>query len=260
MRFFLTIQILTAALGLTLSSTASASPKGPVSPSVETLWHEWYTITVSTPTGKRVPFGYYSDLAERTQGRIRFQNQMWKKEEGFINEESLGAFAQDDATLTPLFFNFRSAYRDTETVIDGTVQQNRKIGVRSRRGGQENPLIQVTLSQGAIFSSHFPVWLQRRLPTLRADRWEAFTTILEDSLEMRFKAVPGRVRLEKEDATAQRLKARRLTVHYRDQDSTWYVDAKGIPLRIEIPSQNAVVERVTEKQARSFLNDPSSSE
>jgi len=242
------------------AKSKSKSSSNSNSEPVEVLWDAWYTITVSTDSGKRIPFGYYSDRAERTQGRIRFQNQMWKKEEGFINEESLGAFAVDNEALTPLFFNFRSAYRDSETVIDGTVMEGRKLSVRAKRGGQEIPLIRLTLSKDAMFSSHFPIWLQRRSKNLKADRWVPFTSILEDNLEVKFNPVPGRVRLEKEDATGKRLKARRLTIHYRDQNSTWYVDETGVPIRIEITSQKAIVERVTEIQAKKFLEDPTQSE
>jgi hypothetical protein len=254
---------------LALAACATAPAATPVAPparepaadaKAELLWEGWYTVTVTGPTGKRLPFAYYLDRAERTQGRIRFQNQMWKKEEGFVNEESLGAFAQDDAALTPLFFNFRAAYRDTETTIDGTVGEKRSLTVRARRGGQELPLIQRTLPAGVLFSSHFPLWLHRRLPGLKPDRWTSFSTVLEDNLEARYAPVDGRVRLEREDATARRLGARRISVHYRDQDSVWYVDTKGVPLRIELTAQNATVERVTEQQARAFLADPASSE
>jgi hypothetical protein len=266
---FCLVAPLTCLLALAACSTARA-PSAPIALPVardpaadaksELLWESWYTVTVTGPTGKRISFAYYLDRAERTQGRIRFQNQIWKKEEGFVNEESLGAFAQDDAALTPLFFNFRSAYRDSETTIDGTVGEKRSLSVRARRGGQDLPLIQRTLPTGVMFSSHFPLWLHRRLAELKPDRWVSFATVLEDNLEAGYATMDGRVRLEKEDATARRLGARRITVHYRDQDSVWYVDAQGVPLRIELTAQRATVERVTEKQARAFLADPSASE
>ena len=61
------------------------------------------------------------------------------------------------------------------------------------------------------------------------------------------------VRLEKPDDFATKNSVSRLTVSYRDVKATWYVDKTGQPIRIEIPSQQLLVERVSEKQARAFF-------
>src|SRR5688572_7979786 len=82
------------------------------------LWDHWYTMTLN----KRTHYGYYNEKVEIRGDKIHFQNTLFKKEEGFINEEQLGTVATNDARLAPLYFNFHSTYRATETNIDGSTK------------------------------------------------------------------------------------------------------------------------------------------
>src|SRR5262245_52550210 len=86
------------------------------------LIDEWYTITLNQGgIGGPIRYGYYNDHLEERDGKLYFQNRVWKLEQGFVNEEQLGAMAQNDTELTPLLYNFHSNYRASETMIDGTV-------------------------------------------------------------------------------------------------------------------------------------------
>ncbi len=213
------------------------------------LWDHWYTVTLGK---SKTPYEYYNDRVEIRKGRIVFQNKAWKKEEDYINEEQLGAFAEDNDELTPLFFNFHSSYRSSETIIDGTVT-NKVLNVRIRKGSRELQPIKRSIQRKLIFSQHFPVWLGKHLSQFKPGAPHSFVTILEDNIDNAFASVSGLLRMEKPDDLAIKLQATRLSVTFQDQPSTWWVDEMGSPYRIEIPKTQTIVERSTEKAAKAFL-------
>ncbi|MBC7691374.1 MAG: hypothetical protein H7222_06355 [Methylotenera sp.] len=216
------------------------------------LWDSWYIVTLQ----KKIPYAYYHDHAEIRQGRVVFQNHFWKNEEGYINEEQVGAFAQNDANLTPLFFNFHSTYRSTELMIDGNVQDGKILTVKVRRGDKDLPVIKKNLPTKVFFSSLFQVWIGKHLAGLKAGASLPFLTVLEDNLDLGFSAVHGRMTVDKPDAYAQKTGTTRLKVEHQDKNTVWYVEPNGNPIRIEMPEQHALVERVPESVAKKFLNVP----
>ena len=90
-----------------VASTCLADDHGKV------VWDYWYTVTV-----QKIPAEIENEKVVMHGDKLQFMQHVWKKEEGYINEEQLGAFAKADPDLTPLFFNFRSTYRTTETIVD----------------------------------------------------------------------------------------------------------------------------------------------
>lgn len=215
----------------------------------QVLSDHWYTIRVG-----KDKYGYYNDRMERKQGRLFFQNRVWKLEEDFINEEQLGAFAEPNEALKPLFFNFHSTYRTTETNIDGTVNDKQQLSIRVKRGGQELPVVKKVLPTKTIFSVFFPAWLQMRAAGMKPGASLPFLTILEDNIEENFATVSGRVKMEKPDEFANQSKTRKFMVDYRGVKTLWWLDDKGIAVKIERPEQNMVVERVSEATAKKFLD------
>ncbi len=239
MKFLLTLFIATASLG----AHAAA-------PAEKVLWDTWYTVTVAN----KVHYGYYNDKATLREGKVTFQNHFWKLEEGFINEERLGALADDTADLTPVFFNFKSSYRATETNIDGAVNpKTHALNVRVLRGGKELPSIIKALPKGLFTSSLFPIWAARHLGQLKPGQAVPFLTLMEDGFEHGFETVNGTVRLEQPDDFARKTGTRKLTVKFQDRSSIWYLEASGCPVRIEMPGMHSVVERVSGDQAKQFL-------
>jgi hypothetical protein len=212
------------------------------------LWDHWYTVTV----GKADHYEYYNDHAEMKKGRVIFQNHAWKKEENFINEEQVGSFAENSPELPPLFFNFHSTYRSTETSIDGNVK-DRQLTVRVRKGETEMPLIKKGVAPKAFLSELFPVWLGYHLASFKVGQVQGFQTIIEDNLEAGFGPVSGQVRVEPADEFAKRTHTTKLLVDYQGIKSNWWVEEVGAPLRIEMPLQKIVVERVTREKAQAFL-------
>ncbi|MBU6375603.1 MAG: hypothetical protein KGQ59_06370 [Bdellovibrionales bacterium] len=219
----------------------------------EPRWDNWYTVTILPNT----PYAYYHELLQLTKGRLHFKTDMWKKEEGFINSEQLGVFSLDDAALTPLFYNFHANYRATEISIDGTAEKG-LMKVRIKRGQQELPLITRAIPSKAFFASIFPVWLQRTLNStpenIVKSATQPFIAILEDNQDSGFAAENGRFQVVPEDEYAKSTQSVRVQVDFNSQRSFWYLDKKGVPIRIEMPGQKTRIERSTEKQAKSFLN------
>ena len=185
--------------------------------------------------------------------KLQFLQHVWKKEEGYINEEQLGAFAKADPDLTPLFFNFRSTYRTTETIVDGTVKDGKSLVIKIRKAGQTLPSVTRSLPSKTFFSVFFPVWLHKVVPTLKEGAAVSFSTILEDDIEHGFESESGTVRLEKGDEYSQSSNTKKITVDYLNVRSLWYLDSQGAAVRTVMPENSAIIERVSKEKAEAFL-------
>ncbi len=211
----------------------------------------WYTVTVQP----NVRYAYYNDRLEMKGGKLFLQNRFWKQEEGYLNEEQLGAFAENTSAMTPLFFNFHSTYRTTEIKVDGTIQDGRILTVKIRKGSGDLPVIRKGVPRSAILSVFFPVWMASRLPAMKPNQTVSFYSILEDNIEMAFQSVSGSIRLEAPDAFSTKTNTFRVFVNFKDLKSTWYVERTGIPIRVEMPTQKTIIERVTKEKAEKFLDE-----
>lgn len=212
------------------------------------VWDYWYTVSVN-----KIPAEMYNEKFVMHDDKIQYMQHVWKKEEGYMNEEQLGAFSKADENLTPLFFNFRSTYRTTETVIDGTVKNGKNLVVKIRKGTDALPSVSKSVPTGTFFSVFFPVWLRKAQPTLKEGKTVSFGTILEDDVENGFSTESGLVRLEKPDDFAQSSGTKKLAVDYLNSRTYWYIDSQGSPVKTVRPDGNMVIERVSKDKAEAFL-------
>lgn len=231
-----------------LSAPCHAAQKNPPKGGDQVLRDTWYTMTLN---GK-IPYGYYNEKVELRKGRMFVQVHVWKKEEDFINEEQLGTFAENDDTLTPLFFNFHSTYRSTETTIDGTVQAG-KLSVQIKKGTQELPLVKRSIPAKTFLAQFFPVWLEKQIPILKAGKSVAFSAIVEDNLDLNFAPVHGRVKLETPDEFAKSTGTLKLSIMFHDLPSIWWIDEKGTAVRIKMTDTNTIAEKTTQEKAQNSL-------
>ncbi|MCM2323543.1 MAG: hypothetical protein NDJ90_09810 [Oligoflexia bacterium] len=230
---------------LAARSLALAAPATAPSVPDRVLRDHWYIISVGT-----IPYGYYNDRVELRKGRLFYQNHVWKREEGFLVEEQLGAYAENTAALKPLFFNFHSTYRATELTIDGTVSPSgRDLVVKARKGDRTLPVVKRGLYSKAFFSVFFPYWLGKKAPLLKPGQRESFVAIVEDQPEQALTLMDGRVKADPKEAG-------KFHVSYRGLNSFWWLDAEGIPEKIEMPQQRMHVRRVSENEAKQFLENP----
>ncbi len=228
---------------LSSPSFAAKKPEG-----TNLLWNSWYVMTI----GGKTPFGYYNDRVERKDGKIAYQNQLWKMEEGFINEERVVSFSKDDENLTPLLFNFLSTYRDTDLAIDGTFTGT-QLSVKARKNKQPLPSVQTSVNSKSFLSTLFQVWIGKHLAGMKIGKRISFVTLFEDALNTRFDGIRGAVTLEKEDDFARKTGSNKLSIELNNTKSTWYVLSSGESIRIEKPDQHLLIEKKTEAEARRFL-------
>lgn len=214
-----------------------------------TVFDAWYTIAAE----KNIPYGYYHDHLEKKGDRLYYQSHIWKKEEQFTNEEQLGLYAQDDEDLKPLIYNFRSLYRTTETIIDGTVNEKNIFKVTAKQGNKSLPAFQRSLPKKLIFSTFFPIWIQRHFTQADLGKSKSLMTIYEDSYESHFETKSGSVRLEADDDFAKANQAKKFTATIAGQKSTWYLDPKGVPLKILMHANHVMILKTTESQAKKYL-------
>jgi len=217
-------------------------------PKTDVLWDSWYTVTL---TGN-IPYGFYHDRIEKKDGKVAFKNEFWKKEEGSISEEKLVVFAEDNLELKPVLFNFQSTYKNTKIDIDGNVK-DKNIIVKARKDGKDLKPITRNLTNGTFFSSLFPVWVGKRLETLKEGKLVSFTTLLEDNLDKGYAPVSGSFRLEKNDEFAKQHQAKKIAVDYQNRKSIWYLGKNGEAIKILMKDPDATVEKTSEAIARKFL-------
>lgn len=233
-----------------VSTTASSTASSTASTTTQT-WDSWYTVSI----GGKIPYGYYHDKVDVKEGKIAFQNQYWKREEGYINEEQLIAFSENTKTLTPILFNFKSNYRGTEVVLDGTFK-NGVLSVKVRQNKKDEPKIERSQPKGAIFSSQFPIWIGKNLSSFKIGKKESFKAILEDNVQKRYQPVSGNLTLEADDETATSTHTKKLSIDYNNQKSIWYVHPTGETEKIVIkgaPGAEIIVNKVSESVARRYL-------
>jgi hypothetical protein len=229
------------------ASDAKAAPEAAASEQL--LSDSWFTVLID---GK-IRYGYYNDRVELRKGRLFFQNHYWKKEEDFLNEEQLGAYAENNEALTPLFFNYHSSYMGSETVVDGTIADGKTLTVKAKHGGSDRPGVRKILPAGTILEVFFPIWLGKRAQGLKAGQTVQFRAVFEDSIATGFATEAGKVKAEKPDEFASKSGTAKFTVEVRGLRSHWWIDSKGIPARIEMPQQKIRVDRVSKEEATSFL-------
>jgi hypothetical protein len=224
-------------------------------PSAKRIWDAWYTIEANGG----IPYGYYNDRLEKLpDGRLHYENRIWKLEEGWINEESLGAFVQDDEALTPLFFHFWSNYRSEEVQIDGTITAGKQLSVRVKQGSKELPLIQRSLPQPLLLSVFFPYYLGKQLSTLKKGIRKSFRILFEDDFSNRFAPDSGGFKVEDQDDFAKNSSTTKILIESRNQLSHWYVDSEGLPKRIVMMGSKIIVDRVASQTlAESYIRKES---
>jgi len=203
---------------------------------------------------QKTPYGYYNERVEKRDGKLFFKTETHILEENFINEEQVGAYAEDDLGFTPLFFNARSTYRGQETLIDGNVVDGKQFTAKTRIGSTESPLVRLNLPPGAIFSQFFPLWLARQVSSLKGSATKSFLALLETSKDTQFRPVHGRIKLDTPDDFATLSKTTKVSVTFNDQVTHWWLDSNGTMVKITKPDNGMVTEISTREKAEQFLS------
>ena len=248
--FVLLVSIAQAANPTTPAVPVHAAPPQvePLQAGEQLLWDYWYTATIQ----KKHKYGYYNDRVVKMSDKIRFKNQFWKMEEGFINEEQLSSIASDNENLTPILFNFRSNYRSTITNIDGTASGG-LLTIKVRQADRDLEPISKGLPSTLFTSALFPVWLGRHLAQMQPKKTLNFLTLMEDGTANNFSTVSGSATLLPSDSIASSTHTQKVEVSLSDQKTTWYVDKQGAPVKIVMPGQNLEIDRVAKEQALRFF-------
>ncbi len=230
---------------------AKPAPKAAAGTADKVLYDVWYTVTVN----KTQHYEYYNERAELRKGKLFVSNHAWKQEEDFQNEEELGEYAEPGDEVRPLFYNFHSNYRSTELTIDGTVENGHILAIRVRKGSSEQPIVKKQIASGTIFSESFPAWLGFRLTTLSQASWTQFLAIDESNTDLQFRTLQGRVKLDAPDDYAIRYKTVKITLDYDGLKSSWWVDKRGVPEKMEYPATGTLITRVTKDKAQKFFGE-----
>ncbi len=244
-------------IAIALAALVSSPARAESPPKV--LLEGWYTVSIgkdNPKTGmKAIRYGYYHDKASIEDGKVKYLNEYWKKEEGFINEEKLGTVSKNDDSLQPIFYNFRSKYRNAETNIDGLVEKGTQMTITVRKPGAQPTKRVRGLSQDTIFASQFPLWIGRRLSKMKPGKAVNFRVLLEDDQGKDFQPLNAKATLEPFDDFSRSSKTQKIKVDLDGQSTHWYVKPDGLPVRLLLPSAQIEVNLVSEKEAKNFLGE-----
>jgi hypothetical protein len=232
-------------LATLISATSIADEK-----SGKVLWDEWYGVTVGTKTH----YEYYNEKFELKDDKIFYQSDTWKKEEDYINRESLGDVSMTDDAVTPVFFNFHGTYRSTEVQIDGSLSPSHMLTVKVKKGDQDGPLIKKSISSKVFLSSFFPIWLGKHVKDLQKGKELNFLTLLEDGSDPDFQSISGSAKLMEPDDFSTQNKAVKVKVTLGENHSIWWIDSRGASIKIEMPDTKTTVEKITKARALHFLD------
>ncbi len=234
---------------LLLSSTATAD------------WDRWYLMQTDQGTTSLVTAAIQETVKTESDGRVFYQAHVWKREDGFLNEEHLGIYSKSDSSVAPLSFSFVRKYRQTEDQLDGKVDGN-KLVVTGTISGRKMPPVRKSLPKGTIFVSLFPYWLSKKTdvpdtavtaPLKKGvNKWFSFYAVAEDSVDRRFQPMSGRVRAEALDDLARATGTAKYSVEFQGQPSVWYVKPEGYPVRYTFSKTGRTVVEVPEAEARKF--------
>jgi hypothetical protein len=231
-----------AIAALLICIPAGSAPQKP-----KVLWDRWYTLTIDP----KIRYGYYNEKAESRGDTLFLQTQIWKKEEDFINQEQMGILSKAD--LTPMAYNFRSTFRSSEATLDGTIDEQRVLNVKSKNTNKQDQSLKKQLPQNVIFSSAFPLWIGKNIERLKPKAPISFQAFLEDSPQEDFRVESGVVIRQEPDALAKSMKLARLSVRFRNQDSTWWVRENGDAHQIHLPGQKLWIKEVPKDVALKYL-------
>lgn len=213
------------------------------------LWNAWYTIKIYD----NIPFSYYNETVEDRGDQIHFQQKMWKKEKDSITEEHIGLLSKNNRELTPVLFNFfRSNGPNSETIIDGTMNDKNVLHIKLRESANIKTWNR-TLPKETFLSTFFPVWVSKHWKEFKVGKKLFFKAIIEDNNAADFPVSNGWVRMEKQDNYSKKNGTEKFTINFRDASSVWWIKPTGQTMQIEMPTQNAVVDITTEEKAKSFL-------
>lgn len=232
---------------LSLVALLACIPASSAPEKSKTLWDRWYTLTIDP----KIRYGYYNEKAETRGDTLFLQTQIWKKEEDFINQEQMGILSKAD--LAPMAYNFRSTFRASETTLDGTIDDQRVLNVKSKAANKPEQALKKQLPKNVIFSSAFPLWIGKNIDRLKPKAPVSFQAFLEDSPQEDFRVESGVVTRQEPDALAKSMKLIRLSVRFRNQDSTWWVRENGDAHQIHLPAQKLWIKEVPKNVALKFL-------
>lgn len=194
------------------------------------------------------PMMKWSETLTPKDDQLRLELKIWKEEDGVINEEMEGAFAENNETLRPKFFNLSRSFQGSTLQVDGTLQ-GRELMIKVRSGGTsaDRPVSRVVVRPGMILNAFFPVWLRLHHATLDSKKGIHVQTLPEDDPQMTFRPVTARVKRSPKGG-------RVFDVDYRGLKSRWTLDEDGVPKTIEFQSLSAIAQRVSPQEAAQFFS------
>ncbi len=217
----------------------------------EVLWDNWYTVTEQQKAQS-----YYHERAEIVGDRAKIQVNAWIREGNRTRSENLGATAKNTSLLEPLLYNFRTQDATGQAVtIDGSIINGGKVfSVKVKRGIQAQKPIRAEMLPKLILASFFPVWIHKNYKRIGPVQPIEFFAIAEDRVEDQILVAKGSAYEVNPDDFAKKMNTRKIRVVYNGVVNFWWISKKGDAIRIEIPSQEKRVDKVTKEVAESFLS------
>lgn len=232
------------------------------------MWDNWYTVSVPDATGKgTIPYATYNEKAEavttagakkgQSQSRLRIELHIRKKEDGFINEEHTGAFAEDTPKVRPLFFNMVQNFRSSQSTIDGTFDDKNMLQVRVKDANTkgDGQIYRRQIPKDTILLSLFPLWFRANVSAItQAKGAVGFLAVAEDDLQGNFAPDTGKVRVLPPDDLCKNENLMKIEVQVSGNFSHWWVKPTGEFKKLIFPKRGMEMSLTTKAVAETYLN------
>jgi hypothetical protein len=221
----------------------------PLFAQAEVLWDNWYIVRTNGTAEC-----YYNERAELAGDKAKIRVNTWMKEGTRLKSENLGATAKNLPTLDPLNYNFRTQEAGVEKVIDGTVTNNGKVFLfKIKKGPRTLTPLRAQMLPKIFLSSFFPMWMHKNYKRISPVQPREFTAIKEFDVESQVPVAKGDAFEMQPDDYALQTKTRKIRVKYENIVNFWYINSKGEPLRIHVPSIGRDTRKATREEAEKSL-------
>jgi hypothetical protein len=226
------------------------------------IWDQWFTV--SGPDGAHL--AYYRERFEEQGDHYVYRiDRSTRAGEKFVDETS-EAMARSRPALDPMAFRYEGPAMQFEV---GSAKAGRFRLTLKEKGKPEEIKMGLKWPPRAVLDSLLPVWLAEKSRQARPGRMiSVFTVFPLGSADLA--PHPVQVRFQTRDEFAKKHRAGKIEVirsagpgnaqsiststsSTLSSHETWWIDVRGLPIRIERADQS-VIERIEgETQARAFL-------
>ena len=209
----------------------------------------WYKITQNHRL-----IGISNEVFSKKSGTIHVQTDFWRRKGDVWVREHVGAMAARNKNLTPRIYQH---YLHTESrYIDAIVRVSKdwELERSVQKGKAKLPSTRIQIPPNTIWSTMLPLWIQSHRKELLSGMTLSFNALVEELLTTPNPVKKGQVKFISPDTFAQKHGFSKLEIKYNNRTHLWWIRKDGLIIRAEIPEKRLIMQLISAKSAKAFLD------